>query len=74
MNISFEQSLAKMEEILTTMERGDTSLDESIVLFQEGIQLSKHCTEKLQEVEKQIEILTEDGNDLTVRKANIKEK
>jgi exodeoxyribonuclease VII small subunit len=58
---TFEEALKKLEEIVTQLEQGDLSLDESLKLFEEGIRLSRRCTKKLDEAEKKVEILLKDS-------------
>jgi exodeoxyribonuclease VII small subunit len=50
-NKNFEQTLARLEEIVKKMESGNISLDESIEIYQEGITLSKQCSSMLEEAE-----------------------
>lgn len=60
--VSFEKSLARLEEIVTGMESGALSLDDMIARFEEGQKLIKFCSGKLDEVERKIEkLLTKDG-------------
>lgn len=60
--ISFEKSIARLEEIVGAMEGGTLSLDAMISQFEEGQKLIKFCTGKLDEVERKIErLLTKDG-------------
>ena len=54
----FEDALGKLEKIVTQLEEGEVSLDNSLKIFEEGIQLSRLCAKKLEEAEKKIEILT----------------
>ena len=42
-NMTFEQALNRLEEIVQLLEKDTTSLDQSVDLFQEGIQLSNYC-------------------------------
>jgi exodeoxyribonuclease VII small subunit len=60
----FEEAFKKLEAIVNKMEGGDLSLDESLKLFEEGMRLSKLCSQKLTEVQKKVELLTksEDGS------------
>lgn len=51
---SFEQSLARLEEIVRLLERGDAPLAESLGLFEEGAGLVKHCTEQLGAAEQRV--------------------
>lgn len=56
----FEEALNKLEKIVSKLEDGDISLEESLKLFEEGIRLSRFCNQKLEEAEKKIEILLKD--------------
>jgi exodeoxyribonuclease VII small subunit len=60
----FEEAFKKLEAIVNKMEDGDLSLDESLKLFEEGMRLSKLCSQKLTEVQKKVELLikSEDGS------------
>ena len=53
-NISFEASMARLEQIVRAMERGDVSLDESLKLFQEGTDLVRNCNRLLDEAQLQV--------------------
>ena len=55
--LNFEESLSRLEEITSLLEKGDMSLDESLKIFEEGIKLSRFCEKKLTEVEHKIEVL-----------------
>ncbi len=50
-NPTFEEALRRLEEIVTALEGGEASLEESIALFEEGTKLSKKCTELLDQAE-----------------------
>jgi exodeoxyribonuclease VII small subunit len=64
---SFESSLKRLEEIVESLEQGKVSLDEAVGLYQEGIQLSKECAEKLKATELKIRKLAKSvGGDLEV--------
>ncbi|MBT3168299.1 MAG: exodeoxyribonuclease VII small subunit [Candidatus Cloacimonetes bacterium] len=58
-NLNFEQSLKKLEKIVKTLENGVDELDAIVRLFEEGSQLAKYCSEKLEKVETKIEILND---------------
>ena len=47
--LSFEESLKRLEEIVETLETGNASLDESIRLYEEGMTLAKSCMTRLNE-------------------------
>ena len=54
----FEEALARLEEIVRKLEGGETPLDESLGLFEEGVRL---CGDKLDEAERKITVLTKNG-------------
>jgi exodeoxyribonuclease VII small subunit len=54
---SFEESLKKLEAIIGKLERGDLPLEESVRLFEEGVQLSNACKGDLEAAEGKIQIL-----------------
>lgn len=56
---SFEEEMKKLEIIVTELEKGDLSLDDSVKKFEEGINISKKCNEMLETAEKKISILLE---------------
>jgi exodeoxyribonuclease VII small subunit len=58
----FEDSLNKLEKIVSKLEEGDIPLEESLKLFEEGIRLSRLCNQKLDEAEKKVEILLKGKN------------
>jgi exodeoxyribonuclease VII small subunit len=57
----FESALAELESIVTKLEQGDLPLEQSLALFERGVQLSRFCHAKLEDAERRIEILTERG-------------
>lgn len=58
-NLSFEQALARLENIVKELESGETALEESLVLFEEGVRLSGVCSNLLQNAKQKVEILIE---------------
>lgn len=58
----FEDKLKSLEQVVEKLERGDLSLDESVKLFEEGIQLSDACKKELEAAEGRIQILVSRGN------------
>jgi exodeoxyribonuclease VII small subunit len=58
---SFEQSLKQLERIVQELEDGDLPLEKAIKKFEEGVQLTKFCSQKLDETEKKISILLKDA-------------
>lgn len=57
---SFEESMKRLEKIVESLEQGKVSLDDAVDLYEEGIRLSKLCSEKLKSVELRIKKLTKD--------------
>ncbi|MBQ6221592.1 MAG: exodeoxyribonuclease VII small subunit [Solobacterium sp.] len=53
--VSFEQSINRLEEIVSILEENDQSLDKTIALFEEGLDLVKYCDNKLKQFELKIE-------------------
>jgi exodeoxyribonuclease VII small subunit len=63
---TFEDSMIELEEVVSKLETGDVTLDDSLKLFEQGIKLAKSCQKKLDDAEKKVKILTADTNgDLT---------
>lgn len=61
-NKSFEEKMKKLEEIATELEKGDLDLDNSVAKFEEGMKLSKECSEMLEKAEKKITMLIKGKN------------
>ena len=63
----FEAALQRLEQIVQRLEKGELPLEESLVLYEEGIGLSRLCHAKLEEAEGKIEMLMKDARgDLTI--------
>ncbi|MEI3326306.1 MAG: exodeoxyribonuclease VII small subunit [Thomasclavelia sp.] len=60
-NITFEQAMKRLEEIITELEDNQISLEKSVELFQEGIKLSKICSDKLAGIENKVAKILVDG-------------
>jgi len=61
-NQTFEKAMNKLEKIVQELESTDLPLEKAIKKFEEGVQLSKFCSEKLDETEKKVTILLKDQN------------
>ncbi len=59
-DLKFEDALARLEQIVHTLEAGNLPLEESLKAFEEGIALARHCAKYLEEAERRIELLTRD--------------
>jgi exodeoxyribonuclease VII small subunit len=65
---SFEQSLARLEEIVRRLDSANLPLDEAMKLFEEGMQLSRDCQKQLEQAEARVEILLKKaGNEMTAQ-------
>lgn len=59
---SFENNIARLEQIVRSMERGEITLDESLKLFREGTELVQSCTKLLDEAELVVNKVMKDVN------------
>jgi exodeoxyribonuclease VII small subunit len=56
-NLSFEDSLNELEQIVQNLEKGELSLEDSMSLFERGLNLSQVSQEKLKDAEQKVQIL-----------------
>jgi exodeoxyribonuclease VII small subunit len=63
--IGFEKAMERLDKIVGEMESGSLTLEEMISRFEEGQSLIKFCGEKLNEVEKKVEMLVKKGDEIT---------
>lgn len=63
----FEQSLQDLEALVSQMEQGDLSLEESLKAFEEGVGLTRECQAILAQAEQKVQILMESGGELTTQ-------
>ncbi len=59
--LEFEQAMARLEEIVTLLERGEAPLEQSLALFEEGSKLLQQCTQALDRAEQKVAKLTACG-------------
>ena len=59
--LSIELSLERLELIVSKMESGEVSLEKSLVLFEEGMNLIRECQDDLKQAEQRIEHLIDDS-------------
>ena len=59
--MKFEEKIAELEQIVSKLEDGSLSLDDSLTFFEKGIKLSKECQKILDDAEKKISVLVDDG-------------
>lgn len=61
-DLNFEESMKKLEEIANELENGKLTLEESVAKFEEGMKISKKCNEVIENAEKKISVLINDGD------------
>ena len=59
---SFEENMARLETLVRQLERGELSLEDALVCYQEGVALVGFCRKSLDRAAKEVEILTESLN------------
>lgn len=59
---TFEKALKRLEEITLSLEGGDTPLNESLKMYEEGMKLIEFCNAKLNEAQKKIQQLSKSSN------------
>lgn len=60
--MTFEEAMAELEQVLGQLERGDVALDASITLYERGAELKKRCETKLKEAEEKVAAITMDAD------------
>lgn len=55
--MDFEKKLGRLEEIVTKMETGELTLEDSLKMFEEGVKLSRECNGQLQSAEQKVKLL-----------------
>ena len=60
--MSFEEAMKELEQVVNQLERGDVALDQSIALYERGAELKKRCEAKLKEAEEKVAAITLDGD------------
>lgn len=65
---TFEQAMKQLEQIVHDLETGEMPLEKTMNKFEEGIQLSKFCSRKLDETEEKIHLLMKDQDGLDIKK------
>ncbi len=73
MEMSFEESLTELEGIVEKLEKGQLSLDESLMLFEKGIKLVRECNDKLKKAHQRVEQLIDENGELRTEKFEVEE-
>lgn len=68
---NFEDTIKQLEVIANELEKGDLNLDESVAKFEQGMKLSKTCSEILENAEKRISILIKKDNEVVEENFNV---
>jgi len=63
-SLTFEASLEELERIVKELEKGDLPLEQSLSLFESGMQLSSECKKQLEEAETRVEVLMRKGSEI----------
>lgn len=56
-DMSFEEAMAALEQVVGQLERGDVALEQSIALYERGAALKAHCESKLKAAEEKVELI-----------------
>jgi exodeoxyribonuclease VII small subunit len=62
--VDFEKALNQLEELVTRMEEGELSLEDSLNAFEKGIKLTRECQTALDEAEQKVQLLIEENGEL----------
>ena len=71
--LSFEDAMRELENVVGQLERGDVALDDSIALYERGAALKARCEAKLKEAEEKVAKITLDGSGQPVETAPLDE-
>lgn len=64
-NANFEKNIVELEEIVAKLEKNDITLDESLKLFERGVNLASQCNKLLDEVEQKVKVLVNKDGTVT---------
>ena len=70
---SFESKMQELERIVSELEKGDLSLEDSLNKFETGIKISKDCNKILEDAEKRITIILENDGELKEEDFSVEE-
>ncbi len=73
MEMSFEEALLELEGIVEKLEKGQLSLDESLMLFEKGIKVVRECNDKLKSAQQRVEQLIEENGELRAEPVEVEE-
>ena len=55
--MSFEEAMLALEQVVSALEKGEVPLEQSIALYERGASLKAHCAGKLREAEEKVELI-----------------
>ena len=62
-DFNFERALENLEEIVSSMEKGDLTLEDSLKAFETGIKLTRECQAALKEAEQKVRTLSKENGE-----------
>ena len=68
---TFESALKRLEEIVSDLEKGHLSLEDSLKIYEEGVELTEFCTKKLNETENKIKTLVKKGDEFELKDSEL---
>lgn len=71
--VTFEEQIKLLEQIVSELEKGDLNLEESVSKFEEGMKISKTCNDMLEKAEKKITILLNQNGEMVEEKFDVEE-
>lgn len=72
-NLNFEESLSELETIVQQLEQGELNLEDSMSLFERGLQLSHNSQNKLQNANQKLKILMQENGVQTLKDFDVQE-
>jgi exodeoxyribonuclease VII small subunit len=66
-DLPFEASLERLEGIVDRLEAGDVELEAALAAFEEGVRLARRCAAQLEQAERRVEILVQEGREIVAR-------
>lgn len=69
--LSFEEAMQKLQEVVQELEKGTLNLDDSVKKFEEGVKLSKQCNCILENAEKKINLLIKKDDEIIEEKFEV---
>ena len=72
-DFNFEKALENLEEIVSSMENGKLTLEDSLKAFEKGIKLTRECQGALRDAEQKVRVLLDENGDTAELKAEDKE-